>query len=144
MRRFETKSGPATGALDPGASELRALLVDDNDLTIKMLRDFLTNMGFDAYVAETVKEATYYCDLLRPNFVVANLEMDSGIGFQAIMEIREITARTRIIATTSGGHADLWPMASFLCGADIYVAGPVTQALLESAFARVAPDAAMH
>lgn len=102
------------------------LLINDDDAEISTMRDTLTHMGFEVFVVESPSEAQQFCQLRRPNIVVADIEMAGGNGFEAISAVRRVSKDCRIIAVTRGGHQEIWPMIGSVCGADTYLTGPVS------------------
>ncbi len=109
------------------------LFVSDSDSVIERSRDLLTHMGFDVYTTGTPEDAGSFCELRRPDAVITDIEMQDGDGFKAISQIRSKSKDCLVVATTRGGHEDLWPMVGFACGADSYIVGPLTSHKIQDA-----------
>ncbi|MGI9204957.1 MAG: response regulator [Woeseiaceae bacterium] len=109
------------------------LLISDCEINIEKMRDLLTDMGLSVHVVETSEEANLFCLTRKPRFVIADLEMADGEGFEAISVVRGAHRDTRVIAATRGDHHEIWAAIVFGIGANTYVVGPITIEKLEDA-----------
>ncbi len=111
----------------------QVLLVNDNDEICSRTATMLVDMGWDVYVAdkeELVFESTV---AHRPAMLIADIEMEAGVGFEAIATARSLFPSLFIVAVTSGGVKVIWPRVAEVCGANSYVAGPVSASKLQEA-----------
>ena len=111
----------------------QVLLVNDEDEICSRTATTLVDMGWDVYVAdkeELVFESTV---ARRPMMLVADIEMDAGVGFEAIATARSLFPSLFIVAVTRGGDKEIWPRVAEACGANSYVAGPVSASKLQEA-----------
>ena len=102
------------------------LLISDCDAEIENVRDLLTHLGFEVYVADSPEEASRFCELRRPAAIIADIEMAEGKGFSAVSAVRKTVYDCYVVASTRGQNEVLWPILSDVCGADDYVVGPLT------------------
>ena len=109
------------------------LLVSDDATTAAKLINMLETMNFDVVVATTEFEVTRACASRQPRLLIADVETAAGVGFESIAAGRRLAREACIIAVSRYGHADLWPKVATACGADDYVAGPVTMVALATA-----------
>ena len=111
----------------------QVLLVNDNDEICSRTATMLVDMGWDVYVAdkeELVFESTV---ARRPTMLIADIEMDAGVGFEAIATARSLFPSLFIVAVTRGCDKEIWPRVAEVCGANSYVAGPVSASKLQDA-----------
>ncbi len=111
----------------------QVLLVNDNDEVCSRMATMLVDMGWDVYVAdkeELVFESTV---ARRPMMLIADIEMEAGVGFEAIATARSLFPSLFIVAVTRGGDKEIWPRVAEVCGANSYVAGPVSASKLQEA-----------
>ncbi len=109
------------------------LLVSDDATTAAKLINMLETMNFDVAVATTEFELARACASRQPKLLIADVESADGVGFESIAAGRRLAREACIIAVSRDGHADLWPKVAAACGADDYVAGPVTMEMLAAA-----------
>ncbi|MGI9262344.1 MAG: response regulator [Woeseiaceae bacterium] len=109
------------------------LLISDCEFCIEKTRNLLTNMGLNVHVAETSGDAHLFCLTRKPRFVIADLEMADGDGFEAMSLVRSTHRTTRVIAVTRGDHDVTWLDIVFGLGAHAYVVGPLTFEKLQEA-----------
>lgn len=111
----------------------QVLLVNDNNEICNRTATMLVDMGWDVYVAdkeELVFESTV---ARRPMMLIADIEMEAGVGFEAIATARSLFPSLFIVAVTRGGDKEIWPRVAEVCGANSYVAGPVSASKLQEA-----------
>ncbi len=111
----------------------QVLLVNDNNEICSRTATMLVDMGWDVYVAdkeELVFESTV---ARRPMMLIADIEMEAGVGFEAIATARSLFPSLFIVAVTRGGDKEIWPRVAEVCGANSYVAGPVSASKLQEA-----------
>ena len=110
-----------------------ALVISDDMSTSMLARALLKAMDFDVIVAPAEQTATRHCIENRPDVVLVDVEMPGGSGFELISTVRRLVRCALIIGTTRNRHEDLWVRVAEACGADEYVAGPLSLTSLAAA-----------
>ena len=111
----------------------RVMLVNDNDEICNRTATMLVDMGWDVYVANKEELVFESSVARRPTMLIADIEMEGGVGFEAIATARNLFATLFIIAVTRGCDKEVWPRVAEACGANSYIAGPVSASKLEEA-----------
>ena len=111
----------------------RVVLVNDDDEICSRTATMLVDMGWDVYVANKDELVFESSVARRPMMLIADLEMEGGVGFEAIATARSLFATLFIVAVTRGRDKELWPRVAEVCGANSYVAGPVSATKLQEA-----------
>jgi two-component system sensor histidine kinase/response regulator len=126
--------------LGPGQPSRRLLVVDDNALNRKLLRQILENMGFEVEESPSGEEALRLFEEWRPELIWMDVRMDRMDGHAATRELRRREAerslpRTPVITLTASAMEDD-RAASIAAGADDVVAKPFRIATIASVLAR--------
>lgn len=108
------------------------LLVNDHEEILNRTAIMLEQLGWEVYVATTETLAFESCCARRPTFVIVDVEMCGGAGFESISTTRRLFPDLFVVAVTRGGHEELWPKVAAACGANRYVIGPVSSPKLIS------------
>lgn len=96
-------------------------------------------LGWEVYVASSEEEVFEFIVACRPAFVVVDIEMAGGAGFESIATARSRFSDLFVIAFTRGGNRELWSEMANGRGANRFVVGPVSaNKLTESIDAGVA------
>ena len=103
----------------------QVLLIDDSDDVTGTAVALLSDLGAEVRLASSEEEVNRACVATIPQLVIANVEMDAGIGFESIASVRKLFRDVWIIAMTRGQHRELWPKVASSCGASEYVVGPL-------------------
>lgn len=111
----------------------RVLLVNDKDEVCNRTATMLVDMGWDVYVANKEELVFESSVARRPAMLIADLEMEAGVGFEAIATARSLFNSLFIVAVTRGADKEIWPQVAGVCGANSYIAGPVSAAKLQEA-----------
>jgi len=84
-------------------SNFRILLVEDNDINIITMKDFLQAKGYQVIVARNGIEAVELAEQERPDLILMDVHLPQMDGLEATRRIRaqEKSARTPIIALTA-------------------------------------------
>ncbi|MEM9413150.1 MAG: response regulator, partial [Planctomycetota bacterium] len=102
-----TSTLPAATAVDPGLSKAKASVVvmDDDPMTLMLLRNHLTKAGFDV---DTAIDGTSGLELIDESVSVAlvDLKMPDLSGFQVLQHIRSHYPNTNVIILTSSTELD--------------------------------------
>ena len=119
---------------------LRALVVDDNPVNLRVAEMMLRHLGVAADVARDGAEAVRVVTLHPYDLVLMDVQMPGVDGLEATRRIRAWEAATghaptTIVALTAGALASD-EVRCFDAGVDAYVAKPITLAMLESAVSR--------
>jgi two-component system cell cycle response regulator DivK len=67
----------------------RVLVVEDNPLNLKLVRDVLTASGFDVVPAVTGEEGVRLAGTSAPDLVLMDLQLPDFDGFEALRRLRE-------------------------------------------------------
>jgi two-component system, cell cycle response regulator DivK len=105
----------------------RVLVVEDNDLNLKLFCDVLRARGFEAEGVKDAREAINRATLFAPDIIVLDIQMPHLSGFDLIEAIRRdvILRRTPIMAVTAyAGRGDEERIRE--AGADAFVSKPVS------------------
>src|SRR5215207_9918521 len=70
-------------------SSARVLIVDDNPLNLKLVRDVLLNAGFDVIESRTGEEGVARAQDSQPDVILMDLQLPGINGTQALRLIRE-------------------------------------------------------
>ena len=112
----------------------RVLVVEDNELNLKLFCDVLRARGFEAEGTKDAREAISRATLFAPDVIVLDIQMPHLSGFDLIEAIRRdvILRRTPIMAVTAyAGRGDEERIRE--AGADAFVSKPVSlQRFLEA------------
>ena len=104
----------------------RVLVVEDNELNLKLFCDVLRAHGFDALGEKDAREAIGRATLFAPDLIVLDIQMPHMSGFELIEAIRRdvVLRRTPIMAVTAyAGRGDEERIRD--AGADAFVSKPV-------------------
>lgn len=111
----------------------QVLLVNDDNEVCSRTATMLVDMGWDVFVAEKEELVFESTVARRPMMLIADIEMEAGVGFEAIATARSLFPSLFIVAVTRGGDKEIWPRVAEVCGANSYVAGPVSASKLQEA-----------
>ena len=104
----------------------RVMVVEDNELNLKLFCDVLRAHGFDVEGEKDAREAVARATLFAPDLIVLDIQMPHMSGFELIEAIRRdvILRRTPIMAVTAyAGRGDEERIRD--AGADAFVSKPV-------------------
>jgi two-component system, cell cycle response regulator DivK len=105
----------------------RVLVVEDNELNLKLFCDLLRAHGHDVEPVRDAREALDRAASFRPEVIVMDIQMPHISGFELIEAIRRDIElrRTPIMAVTAyAGKGDEERIRE--AGADAYVSKPIT------------------
>ncbi len=68
---------------------LRVLVVEDNPLNLKLVRDVLTASGYDVFPAVTGQEGVTLAGTCEPDLVLMDLQLPDFDGYEALRRLRE-------------------------------------------------------
>ena len=67
----------------------RVLVVEDNALNLKLVRDVLTASGYDVLAAATGEEGVTLAATCEPDLVLMDLQLPDFDGYEALRRLRE-------------------------------------------------------
>jgi two-component system, cell cycle response regulator DivK len=81
----------------------RILVVEDNDLNLKLVRDVLQHAGFDVVVARTGEQGLDVAREALPDLVLMDLGLPGIDGTEALRRLRAVpaTASVPVVAVTA-------------------------------------------
>lgn len=103
---------------------LRVLIVEDDALTLNVMRNYLERQGLEVMTANNGKLGLELFRQNRPQIVISDIRMPEMDGISMCRAIREIDAETHIILTTAHNESELL-MEAIDLGAVKYVLKPV-------------------
>ena len=109
---------------------IKLLVVDDEKGLCEYLRKFFSMRGYSVFTAGTAKEALCLIKEKCPELVLLDINMPDSNGFEALREIKNTSAQTKVIMVTVNDDADTRQKAKNL-GADDFVKKPFTTDYLE-------------
>jgi len=114
---------PETGSMQPAASE-RVLLIDDDEVFVRVLARALGARGFTVATAGNRASALAAARELRPDHAVLDLKLGEENGLALIPELLELQPELRILLLT--GYASIaTAVEAIKRGAWDYLAKPV-------------------
>jgi len=103
------------------------LVVEDNELNLKLFCDLLRAHGYEAVAVRDGREAVERARAVRPDLVVMDIQMPHVTGYELILAMRADPelARTPVMAVTAyAGREDEERIRA--AGADAYVSKPIS------------------
>jgi two-component system, cell cycle response regulator DivK len=119
---------------------VRVLVVEDNPLNLKLIRDVLQYRGFDVLTAVTGEEGVATVSGAAPDLVLMDLQLPGIDGYQALRQIRADPHRGKVpvVAVTAFAmKSDIEQAAA--AGFDGYIAKPIDVRALPDQLARFLP-----
>ena len=105
----------------------KVLVVEDNELNLKLFCDLLRAHGYEAEAVRDGREAVARAREVRPDLMIMDIQMPHVTGYDLILEIRADAAlkATPIMAVTAySGREDEERIRT--AGADAYVSKPIS------------------
>lgn len=81
----------------------KILVIDDSRIITDMLRNYLTNEGFEVITAEDGSEGIKAIDEYHPDLVITDIIMPKKNGIEVVMHLKFNRPSIRVIAMSSGG-----------------------------------------
>ncbi len=115
----------------------RILVVDDNEMNMMLMVDYLGSLGYECIEAKNGLEALQIALKENPDLILMDIQMPVMNGLEATKKIREIPQfnRTPIIAVTSFAMADDYERC-IQAGANDYLSKPVPLKLLKQTISK--------
>lgn len=107
-------------------NKIKLLIVDDNKSFLEMLKEFLTDRGYDVAYCNNGKEAQKKFSEFMPDIVVTDIIMPGVDGIELLLGLRKINPDVRVIAMSGGnrGHADTYLHMAEKLGANVILNKP--------------------
>lgn len=104
----------------------RVLIVDDNELNLRLAESVLSRAGFDVDLARTAREARRLLDARPPDVVLMDLRLPDGNGLDVVRELRaNPTTRQLAIAALTGSAIVGDPRKAIEAGCDAVITKPI-------------------
>lgn len=131
----------ARGRIDPeslgGGQDRTVLLVEDNEVNLRLARDMLRRAGYRVVGARTGAEALANLDRYSIDAVLMDIQLPDMDGLEATARIRSLPAGARVPIIAMTAHAMKGDAERFMqAGLDDYLSKPVNQGELLQALAR--------
>lgn len=103
----------------------KILLVDDDRLVRQIVKNYLSEEGFEIRTAENGKDALQLAEIWEPDLVLLDVMMPGMTGFEVCRRMRQMPATTSIPIIMVSAQSDIKDKtAGFEAGADNYVTKP--------------------
>ena len=105
----------------------RILVVEDNELNLKLVRDVLSHAGYQVFEARTGEQGVQLAEELLPDLILMDLQLPGIDGTEALRQLRS-SSRTHgvsVVAVTAFAMAEDRERA-FRSGFDGYVEKPIS------------------
>lgn len=105
----------------------RILVVEDNELNLKLVRDVLTYAGYDVIEARTGEQGVALATERLPDLVLMDLQLPGIDGAEALRQMRSSpsTQTVPVVAVTAYAMKEDRERA-FSCGFDGYLEKPIS------------------
>lgn len=117
----------------------RVLIVEDEAILAKNIRQYLEHYRYDVHVASTCTSGLTQFRESQPDVVVLDIHLPDGDGREILGQIRQISETVGIIIITAFGSVQL-ALDAMASGANDYVEKPVAlgtlKLLIEKSVAR--------
>ena len=117
----------------------RVLVVEDNELNLKLFCDLLRAHGWAAEPVRDGREAVARARDVRPDLIVMDIQMPHVTGYELILEIKgdgELAPTPIMAVTAYAGREDEERIRG--AGADAYVSKPISLSRFMEAVNRLA------
>jgi CheY-like chemotaxis protein len=108
-------------------SSVRILVVEDNPLNLKLVRDVLTVSGFEVVAAPTGEEGITLAGTCDPDLVLMDLQLPGIDGYEALRQLRQNPQldRVPVVAVTAFAMSEDRERAA-RAGFDGYLGKPIS------------------
>ena len=100
------------------------LIIEDDDIMLKAVRNILTKSGYNVITAKDGKEAFEQMDHADYDIVVTDLMMPYANGLEVVSRLRNDSTKRHVSVVSSVGNEDTITEA-FRLGADDYLKKPI-------------------
>lgn len=114
-------------------SDIRILLVDDEEDTLEFMKYNLEEEGYQIKTAEDGEMAIAIAEKFQPHLIILDVMMPNMDGIETCNELRKKPDfKNTIITFLTARHEDYSQIAGFDAGADDYISKPIKPKLLIS------------
>lgn len=106
----------------------RILLVEDETDVLSANKRYLEEMGFEVYLAETLRTARLTVWEYPPDLILLDVMLPDGSGFDFCKEIREYSGVPIIFLTAMGADGNV--VGGFSLGGDDYIIKPYSMEVM--------------
>ena len=117
----------------------RILIVEDDPVLTRVLRDNLTYEGFDVRTVADGREALHDAREFAPDLLLLDVNLPGQSGFDLCASLRTASRTPIIFITAMGQKAD--KVRGLTLGADDYITKPFDSRMLRADPRRAAPHA---
>jgi two-component system cell cycle response regulator DivK len=112
--------------IDQTLKQKQILVVEDNHLTLALLRTILRSEGYDVLEAVTARDGMEAAVRCRPDLIVMDIKLPDMSGFDATHALKaEAATRSIPVVITSAYGADADKEHLRKCGCDSYIPAPI-------------------
>lgn len=113
--------------------KLKILIIDDDKVTVAVLKEYLSDSGYSVYNAESGDAGLKMISDLLPDLILLDVVMPGKDGIDILKDIKNIPdySHIPILMLTSVDRADV-KVKGFEIGADDYIVKPVNKAELRA------------
>jgi len=106
----------------------RVLVIDDDQILLRVLKSWLRSAGFVPYVAESYKDGERILNEILPDIIIIDLSVPDMHGNDFLVKVRKdpVFNQVPIIVITGNGDEAV-VIASFENGADDFINKPFSQ-----------------
>ena len=116
------------------------LLVDDDDLLVRMLTRTLRSAGHHVEAASDVRHALSLAARVEPTVLVADAILPDGNGFSVALHLRKGNPRLGVVLISGHEQSELCSLGAPPSNSE-FLLKPFSREALKSAIARVTPHA---
>lgn len=117
--------------------EKKILIVDDDELVLKILKFILKKEGYQLTVAKNGMEAIDKIPVLMPELILTDIMMPYKSGLEVINFVKEHYSNIPVIVLSALGEEENTVVEAFKLGADDFVSKPFNPSALLSRVKRL-------
>ncbi|SHL89598.1 response regulator transcription factor [Flavobacterium saccharophilum] len=106
------------------SSEKKILIIDNDEMTIEILKFILKKEGYKISIAKDGVNALERIPIIMPDLVITTIIIPLKSGLQIISEIKQNFKNIKVIALSSLGEEENTVEEAFELGVDDFIAKP--------------------
>ena len=106
------------------SSEKKILIIDNDEMTIEILKFILKKEGYNVSIANDGVSALERIPIIIPDLVITTIIIPLKSGMQIISEIKQNFKNIKVIALSSLGEEESTVEEAFELGVDDFIAKP--------------------
>jgi DNA-binding response OmpR family regulator len=106
------------------SSEKKILIIDNDEMTIEILKFILKKEGYNVSIANDGVSALERISIIMPDLVITTIIIPLKSGMQIISEIKQNFKNIKVIALSSLGEEESTVEEAFELGVDDFIAKP--------------------